>query len=87
MTPLINGRRRLTATDEHAAASRVRVEREESNIASVTETGACPSDEGFAGGVPVWSGYDRDGKEDSIEEGMSSHFCDNGLKEHIMSEV
>jgi len=62
MTPFTKGRSKLTAREEKRAVSRVRVEREESKMAKVTETGACwGAGAGWEGGVSLCSGNDNEG--------------------------
>ena len=41
MTPFIKGRTRFTAKEDANASTRVRVDKEESKMDSVAETGAC----------------------------------------------
>jgi len=72
MTPLMNGRSILIATEERRALTRVRVDRVESKIDMVAVAGGAGWDgigrlcEGE--GVSDRSGYVMDGKEDVTEE-------------------
>lgn len=62
MTPFTKGKNRLMAREEKNAVRRVRREREESKIASVTETGACGgAGWDFEGGDSECSGNDKEG--------------------------
>lgn len=76
------------AREEKRAETRVRVEREESKIVSVAESGAAAGGGGCFGiACGEWdeagdggpSGKDMEGKDEVMEEGMwtSSHFWDS----------
>lgn len=79
ITPFTNGRRRLTARDDTKAVTLVRVDKEESKMASVTETGGLGAGGSFAReGVSACSGNANEGK-DEVMEGTSSHFCDSSV--------
>jgi len=73
MTPLTNGKSKLIAKDDSNAVTRVRVERERSNIARVADSRG--ADGGGCGeGVLVRSGKDMDGNEEVSGSDTSSHF-------------
>lgn len=74
MTPLTKGRRRLIASDANSALQRVRVDNEESNIATVADMGT--SEGGFrvaSRSSPSCSGKVMDGNDELIEDRTSSH--------------
>jgi len=76
MTPFTNGRKRFTAREEASANALVRVDKEESKIDNVTETGPLFTGGSAAGGGGV--SKERDGKEEATE-GTSSHFCSSSV--------
>jgi len=73
MTPLTKGKSKLIAKDENNAVTRVRVEREGSNIARVADSSATGGG-GCGEGVFVRSGNDIDGNEEVNGDDTSSHF-------------
>lgn len=80
MTPLTNGNKRFTARDEANANALVRVDKEESKMDSVTETGPLCAG-GSAGGAGAGAGgvsNERDGKDEAME-GTSSHFWSSSV--------
>lgn len=76
MTPLTKGRRKFIAKEENNALTRARVDREESKMASVADTGTLVSCERCRTGeeFSVCSGKDIEGKDEVMDEGTSSHF-------------
>jgi hypothetical protein len=73
ITPLTNGKSKLIARDESSAVTRVRVEREGSNIARVADSSGAGGG-GCGEGVLVRSGKDMDGNEEVSGSDTSSHF-------------